>query len=159
MTVLSHKALGITQAEHRALLEIRELFAGDQFHHDPGQCLDRPNGFNMNVAMDEGECGTSGCIGGWMHAAMTRDHTAPCVRVSEYVNSGRSRALGPLFYPFTDHNFRDLKDQDGQSWDFPYELIPPVYALKAIDNFLSTGDPDWPSACGLRNLEVRPDVA
>ena len=154
-TVLSPDRLGIKHYEHRALLEIRGLFASNTFIHDPDQCVDKPDGFNMNVSLDEGDCGTTGCIGGWMFAAMQRDRAAPCVTAHGYVSNYRSQALGPLFFPFCDIKMRDLLDQDGSTYDFPFDLLPPAFALAAIDNFLATGDPDWPSATGLRNIEVR----
>ncbi len=47
---LSAAALGITDAEYKALLEIRGLFANGTFHHDPAGEADLPNGFNMNFS-------------------------------------------------------------------------------------------------------------
>jgi hypothetical protein len=156
---LSHKALGITEAEHRALLEVRELFAKGTFHHDAQKEFNRPDGFNMDCHLVEEDCGTTGCIGGWMWAAMSRDRTTTSTSAGAYVNRERSAMLHPLFYPFKDASNRDIVDDDGLDFDFPYELIPPTYALKAIDNFLATGNPDWPTVCGLRNLEVHPNAA
>jgi hypothetical protein len=155
---LSHKALGITEGEYLAVIEVRELFASNKLIFDDGDSPKQQNGFNMNVIVDQDECGTTCCIGGWMFLIMTRDRTTTSTKASHYVQQERSRPLYPLFFPFTDVNRRDLHDDNGQAWDFPYELIPPAYALAAIDNFLATGDPDWPSVCDIRNLEVRDDA-
>jgi hypothetical protein len=144
MVVLSAQALHITPAEHKAALEIRELFAKDVFTHDPDLDLEKPDGFNMNIPRDFSDCGTTCCIGGWMFLAMRRERTAPCERLGDYVNRLRSRMLGPLFLPFTDINGRTF-DED---YDFPFELMTPKMALAAIDNFFATGDPNWPLVCG-----------
>jgi hypothetical protein len=149
--IRSAQELRITPAEHKAALEVREMFAKNKFHHDPDLIVEEPNGFNMNVAHDEGSegsCGTTACIGGWMFAAMRRDRVAPCVTAHHYVANLCSPALVPLFYPFCDQKRRDIPDEDGKSYDFDYELIPPEFALKAMDNFLATGNPNWPEATG-----------
>jgi len=142
--VLSAAALLIRPAEHKAILEIRELFAKGVFVHDPDLELAKPDGFNMNIPLDSSECGTTCCIGGWMFLAMERDRTAPCARVGDYVTRVRSATLGPLFLPFTDISGRTF-DED---YDFPLELMTPKMALAAIDNFLAAGDPNWPLVCG-----------
>jgi hypothetical protein len=83
---------------------------------------------------------------------MERDRTAPCARISDYVNDRRSEALGPLFFPFTNLDGVTISDE----YDFPFELMTPDMALTAIDNFLSTGDPNWPAVCGFSGpIEIR----
>jgi hypothetical protein len=143
--VLSADRLGIKPYEHQALTEIRESFANRIFYHDRDIEMLKPDGFNMNVILSEDECGTTACIGGWMFLAMERDRTNPCPRAHQYIQTYRSRALGPLFFPFTDINRRDMTGDEDQPYDFPFELMPPEFALAAIDNFLATGDPDWPA--------------
>jgi hypothetical protein len=152
--VLSAARLGIAPYEHKAALEIRELFASGKVWHDPDLENLKPDGFNMNTVVSEDECGTTACIGGWMFLAMVRDRTNPCVTAYQYVHKYRSTALGPLFFPFTDFNGRSLLDECDQEYDFPFELMPPEFALAAIDNFLATGDPNWPAVTGLLNIEV-----
>jgi hypothetical protein len=143
--ILSAKALGVTQAELDAAIEIRGLLAANQFIHDPEQDGEHANGFNMNCALEEGSCGTVGCIGGWMWAAMHRDRKTVSLSAHNYVKSDKSHSLHPLFYP------------DSDEYDLPdYSIIPPAFALAALDNFLTTGDPDWPSACLVRDIEVHP---
>ena len=150
MNVLSADALGIRPTEHKALLEVRGLFANNVFHHDPDVDLEKPDGFNMNVSFEQGSCGTTACIGGWMFEAMRRDRTAPCHNAHSYLTYHSSDALGPLFWPFKNRNGTEVLDWTGDTYDFPPDLIPPAYALAAIDNFLATGDPDWPAACQLK---------
>lgn len=136
--ILSAEALHIRPEEHRAILEIRELFAKGTFHHDPRAEADKPDGFNMNYSEFATECGTTCCIGGWMYHAMDRDRTTLSRSAGAYVNHDRSPALKFLFSP--DHD--DIHDMS-------YEDITPGAALAAIDSFLATGNPEWPTACGL----------
>jgi len=136
--ILSAEALHIRPEEHRALLEIRELFARNVFHHDPRANAERPDGFNMNYPEFSTECGTTCCIGGWMYHAMDRDRTGRSHTAGAYVNRDRSPALKPLFHP--PHEEID---------DMSYDDITPGAALAAIDSFLATGNPEWQQACGL----------
>lgn len=134
--VLSAAALGITEAEHKALLEIREHFANGVFIHDPMGAADKPNGFNMNFPLDEKKCGTTGCIGGWMYLAMDRDRTTQDHSAGHYVNHMRSMALKDLFYP--------PQEEIGE---INYDDITPGAALAAMDSFLA-GQLDWAAAVG-----------
>ncbi|WP_316200975.1 MULTISPECIES: hypothetical protein [unclassified Bradyrhizobium] len=136
--VLSADALQIMPAEHKALLEVRELFANGAFHHDHEMNFGQPNGFNMECLFDKRECGTTACIGGWMWAVMKRDGATESLNGSRYVKDDRSYRLQFLFYP-------PLDDLNGMTYDY----ITPGAALSAIDNFLSTGEPNWPQACGI----------
>ncbi|WP_439357907.1 hypothetical protein [Bradyrhizobium sp. DASA03007] len=135
---LSAQALEITPSEHRALLEIRGLFATGTFKHDPSGAAEHPDGFNMNFPEHSSECGTSCCIGGWMWHAMNRDRTTTASTAGQYVNKQSSGALKALFFP-------PMDDLD----DVAYDDITPGAALAAIDSFLTTGNPDWRSAVGL----------
>jgi hypothetical protein len=141
--VLSAAELRIHPAEHRALLEIRELFSNGIFHHDPGAEADQPDGFNMDYSERETECGTTCCIGGWMYRAMQRDRTARSPRAHTYVNKDRSEPLAHLFHP----PFEDIDDM-------AYSDITPGAALAAIDSFLATGNPNWQHACGLHLTDI-----
>ncbi|TYO65460.1 hypothetical protein FXV83_16120 [Bradyrhizobium hipponense] len=140
--VLSAPALRITAGEHRALLEIRDLFAKGVFKHDPALEADKPDGFNMDQAETETSCGTTCCIGGWVWAAMSRDRTTSSPTAGRYVTHDRSFALRALYYP----------DQN-EIQDMAYSDITPGAALCAIDSFLATGDPDWYRACGFHLVE------
>jgi hypothetical protein len=143
MPVLSASALQIMPAEHKAILEIQDLFANGVFHHDAEAEADNPNGFNMDYPECSTECGTTCCIGGWMWAAMHRDKSTNSPTAGHYVKTDRSAALKPLFFP-------PLDDID----DMAYADITPGAALKAIDSFLATGNPEWQEACGLNYTDT-----
>lgn len=139
---LSAFELGISDAEHRALLEIRELFAAGNFKHDPEFDRDNPNGFNMAQVEETSKCGTTCCIGGWMWHAMSRDRTTRHPSANQYVHNA-SDTLSTLFFP----------DCDEMGW----EDITPGAALVAIDMFLTTGEVNWNAACGMdQSVEVHP---
>lgn len=140
--VLSAEGLRITQAEHSAILEIRDLFAKGVFKHDPHGDVDKPDGFSMDAAIRETNCGTTCCIGGWMWHAMDRDRTTQSATPTRYVHWEKSQALHALFFP-------DFDDID----DMAYSDITPGAALAAIDSFLATGHPDWYRACGFHLVE------
>jgi hypothetical protein len=137
--VLSPQTLLISPAEHAAILEVRELFATGAFHHDPDCEADKPNGFNMEYPAWEDECGTTCCIGGWMWKVMSRDWAVSHSTAGAYVKAQRKGSLGPLFFPVFESD--DLQDCD-------YSYITPGAALKAIDSYLATGNPNWDSALG-----------
>lgn len=144
--ILSAAALKITAGEHRALLEVRNLFANGTIKHDPDSDVDHPDGFNMNYASKESKCGTTCCIGGWVWHVMSRDRTTISPTAGRYVDSGHADTLKHLYYP-------DLDAID----DMSYDDITPGAALVAIDQFLTTGEVDWGIACGLdQAVEVRP---
>lgn len=139
--IMSANNLAITEAEHRALLEIRGHFAAGTFRHDVEMEADQRDGFNMEQAEKETKCGTTCCIGGWMYQAMARDRTTRSASATRYVHYDRSDALHPLFFP---------EDID----DMAYADITPGAALAAIDSFISSGDPDWRKALGLDVEEI-----
>ena len=140
--ILSADILRITPAEHAALIEVRAHFAAGTFYHDHEAEADKPDGFNMDYADCETDCGTTCCIGGWMFRAMQRDRTIGGHSANEYVTKVRSDALSTLFHP-------PCEEID----DMAYADITPGAALKAIDSFLTTADPNWYEACGLHSTE------
>jgi hypothetical protein len=135
--MLTVNQLGITQAELEALLWTRQQLVDHAINGNG-------NKFDMNYPSKNYHCGTSGCIGGWMKIHMLE--VAPDDKgvfrldpheesvVDSYVNTSRSRTLGPLFYPALpdDHPLRT-----------EWERITPAHGVQAIDNFLNTGDPNW----------------
>jgi hypothetical protein len=147
-TFLPARALRIRDAEYQALIEFRQMLVAGAVVHDPECDCEKPTGFNMNIISDTSDCGTTCCIGGWMYRFMKIAGTCDFFsqRDAMYVNHDRSPALVPLFFPF--------KEESEEEHDFLLELIPPAFALKAVDNFLTTGRPNWPNACGIENLEV-----
>lgn len=145
--LLSYQQLNITPLEYEALASIRDQLSTGQISYYSMKELvegkydeNRPDrlfnmdaftsvvyaaGTDLNVEGDSGKwCGTAHCIGGW---------------IKEILNipdlDGLSLALRrELFYPDID---RDL-----------WYHITPAQAVAAIDNFLSTGNPKWPSVTG-----------
>lgn len=147
--------LYITQEEYDALLWVREKLASGKIEHsshvrahDGGV----HNMFNMSVASAPYSCGTVACIGGWMSLKMQDVADAAIednlklrwittAHANNYVGSyagdnehreangrdGRSQ-LGRLFYP-----------KETLAWD----PITPAQAVRAIDNYLETGQPRW----------------
>lgn len=113
---LSTKALGLTEAELAALIEVRNDLATGR--------IKAPN-FCMSSACYREGCGTVACIGGWMGLKLGMDER----KARDFVDNPR---LEKLFYPY-----------GIMSWG----QITPSQAVRAIDNFLATGDPNWSQAC------------
>lgn len=134
---LDYKQLGIKEQEFWALLHVRdELERGDIVHFDCGAAVDavvtgvKKRWFDMGVGGDRHGCGTLGCIGGWMYAAM--HPKARVGRMQDYVDrhQGVSSPFHELFF--------------GRTWS----SITPAQGVKAIDNFLEFGKPDWEEVLG-----------
>jgi hypothetical protein len=149
LTTLPARSLSITGHELQALLWTREQLQLGEIIFDAKASGKQGRGFNMSVSDEETECGTTCCIGGWMYKHMTdqqnwapRTSSGHWASLGGYVGFHRSPALAELFHPFTTVTGPDDTTVD---WD----VIPPVWAIQAIDNFLATGKPNWPQVCGL----------
>lgn len=96
---------------------VREAYETGQLSHT------ETLGFNMDLFISEGwpddknDCKTACCIGGWMH-----------LLDPSFVTDERSACLGQLFFPFAIRR---------------WEKITPNIAVRAIDNMLDHGTPDW----------------
>jgi hypothetical protein len=90
--------------------------------------------FNMDTATRTTECGSVGCIGGWMGTMMGLGVEDACDFVLGYMNRGRFKEL---FFPPTP------KDKHGEPVEDYYDKITAAHAVKAIDNFTKTGKPKW----------------
>lgn len=130
-----HERRHITFAEYGALLGTRAMLALNALTTTDNGCLVAgEHKFNMRRALLVKDCGTVGCIGGHMALIMGKtDNNAPhfCgpdLTATEYVETGRSDSLLALFYPPREYN---------------YKKITPAQAVKAIDNWLRTGEPMW----------------
>lgn len=122
-----HHTLKITFAEWLALIGVRNAMASGGITHDAnGQSSVVPNEhtFNMNCTGKVYNCGSVACIGGYMAMAMG---VGGADEISDYVY-GRER-LRTLFFP--------------SKCGHIYEKITPKHAIKAIDNFLTSGAPKW----------------
>lgn len=125
-----HEKLGITFPQLGVLLGTRELLkmgaltysTADRRHAENGEHL-----FNMNIALrNNSECGSVGCIGGTMAMLMGMNSLNGIKFVHSHDIPGDR--LKELFFPKGVHD---------------YSCITPALAVKAINNFLKTGNPSW----------------
>lgn len=146
MKYLTAEKLGITSEEREALLKVKRFIKGlkqsknllSRIKHRlneveiPARAL-----FNMNRAVARYDCGTAGCIGGFVFMAMEKvplkkrnlQLSHECgLRATAYVNRVVTRSLNTLFYPL------HLSD---------YDLITPKQAANQIETFLRTGTTTW----------------
>lgn len=136
----------LTKEERKALVQVRDALANGMLEHRrnfdalPGAergffSFSLRRLFNMGCPARETQCGTVACIGGWMGAFMGKSPS----EAYEFVDIHEEGKFGELFYPFsvTDDQRREKSN---------YEAITPKQAIKAIDNFLKTGKPNWQRA-------------
>ena len=128
------RQLRITAKEYEALLKVRDLLSKREVLFDMGTILNEKR-YRRGFGKDVHNCGTVGCIGGWMAVIMHGglddfNFDRMSDDVISYVERGRSSALDKLFYPGGVHV--DL-----------WSEITPGHAIRAMDNFMNTGDPDW----------------
>jgi len=130
---LSHDKLGITFAEHGALIGTRYMLAGGILKHTPGVFgvgHGNKHSFNMSISCDVVGCGSVSCIGGTM--AMIMGMRDP-YDAEHYVCNAWGE-LGKLFYP--NHPSVSMYD------------ITVEQSIRAIDNFLTTGRAKWHKVLG-----------
>lgn len=129
--------LNITERELKALMDTRndlateklKYISNDEFYDDRTLKF-RGRRFNMGVAAQRKDCGTACCIGGSMALRMRMSVRDADSYVGDYsVPSWASpKGLQALFFP---------------PQHIDYDRITPAQAVKAIDNFIETGDPKW----------------
>ena len=85
---------------------------------------DKGNGFNM----DQWECGTAACIGGWAERLAGKRVFASCELLG-------SRGLNDLLFP----------TRFCLSYDDAFDATP-QHAAVALRSYLETGAPDWTAA-------------
>jgi hypothetical protein len=144
--------LQISNTELQALLRTRGILSRSIIRHVDTDSEDRIElkeneaVFNMGNTCNSYECGTAMCIGGWMKLLMLNirpiakglyDISSSAMdSIESYVVDNRptvtDRPIAALFYP-------DVKE---------YETLTAEHAVAAIDNFLTTGAPDWPGVTG-----------
>jgi hypothetical protein len=116
--------LGISDAELDALIKVLGMLdRGDLVHVGP-QDQSKPNGFNMSPVLRHNECGTVGCIAGWVK-----------VISGEFINETPMRrdqrdAWGGLIMP------------PGYDWS----CITIEQSATALRSYLTTGDANWAEA-------------
>lgn len=123
---LAAEALGITEAEHDALVRVLGMLErGEISYHEPlwGDMTPGENfiGFNMSRFYDRTECGTVACIGGWAEYVGKLPHKALVMKRRDIP------ALMRLFEPCCCGSDR----------------IRPSQAALALRNYLTLGEPRW----------------
>lgn len=122
-----HQRLGMSFAEYGALLGTRALLASGQMQHTTAIWPTKTSPahlFNMGVVCNKNEhCGSVQCIGGTMALILRMDECT----MANFVQD-ENPVFGELFFP-----------PQGYQW----ATIVPKQAIKAIDNFLATGEPQW----------------
>lgn len=149
-TTLSSEELGISPELFEALKRVRYGLANNLMRHVPYEDeIEIPRRFNFNMAYSGREaynCGTIACIGGWAYIIMngTRDHDGTYKydnkAVSDFVYRPPTPQLRDLFFPGSQNG------RDEVNWGvnkYNYKTITPEQAVKAIDNYLNTGDANW----------------
>jgi hypothetical protein len=153
MKYLTAEKLGVSPEDRAALLKVKRFLKDlntpkeplSRYNHrlsevsEPARAL-----FNMNRAIHPYDCGTAGCIGGWMFIAKAglplRKRMAIPVDVAreaiDYVAANKphkdSGPLTELFFP--DQSKHNLKS---------YDNITPQMAIEQITLFLKTGNVTW----------------
>lgn len=147
MKYLSASTLGITEDERSALIRVKKFLGkiknprdvNSVFHHRiPETEKNAPAKFNMNQGVAVYDCGTAGCIGGWMKLNLLGIPLRAKVRIpvgiaraaQSYIEDAmyEDDNLKRLFYP------RNILNYDG---------ISPARAAKEIAKFLTTGKATW----------------
>ena len=129
------RQLGITAKEYKALLKVRDLLSKREVLFNMGAIISDER-YHPGYGRDVHNCGAVCCIGGWMAVVMHGEldnfdfYKIEC-GVIDYVVDKRSQSLSKLFYP--------------TPVDIEWSEITPSQAIRAIDNFMNTGDPDWSS--------------
>lgn len=126
----THEELGLTFAEYGALLGTRAMLERKVLIHDVNVAFRNVGAkhvFNMSIACETNQsCGSVTCIGGTMGLIMGLGHH----NADRYVGKANG-GLRRLFFP------PDV---------LKYAKIKPEWTIKAIDNFLTYGEPRWEKA-------------
>lgn len=127
-----HEKLGLSFAEFGALLGTREMLKSGALTFAKGQScpVAGKHLFNMSVASETRECGSVGCIGGTMGQIMGMEPYMAEQFVYKQMR-GEPDARPKLTKLFFGPEKLDL------------ETVTVKQAIKAIDNFIKTGDPKW----------------
>lgn len=149
MKYLSASELGITEDERAALIRVKKFLGKlempknlfSRMGHSLSEASEEATArFNMNQAVNVYDCGTAGCIGGWMKLNLLGIPLKMKVRIPEnlarksqqyissFLDTLSKHPLRRLFYPIKIYN---------------YDTITPARAAKEITKFLTTGKATW----------------
>jgi len=131
------KELGLQDEHYCALVKALDALQKGTIRHvrnprcihgdGSGLKVDR---FNMSYWRTEANCGTVGCIGGTAEVVGGLEMWSLGNAASDM---GDSSGLYNLFYP------HELDTPDDDDWD----KITPKHAVKALKNYLTSGEPRW----------------
>lgn len=119
-SMLTARQLGIEEWERDALIRVRNSLRNGSI---PARL------FNMYKPDVNPKCGTAGCIGGWVSHYGRLNNEEHEEFWGRHIQDGSPFAQ--LFYPLGIEDWTD---------------IAPRTAVRAINNFLYTGKPDWAEA-------------
>lgn len=141
----THTELGLTESELVNLKKVRDLLSSNAIEKGSRGTEDEKDVFNMaySCSQKDHSCGSILCIGGWLklfeldlkpddlgiYAISDGDQD----RISDYVDAAQAKPIGDLFWP---------SDEYGEVRD-DINSITAHQAVRAIDNFLRTGKPNW----------------
>lgn len=147
MKYLTAEQLKVTPEERKALLKVKRFLkslptpgnVASKYEHDLEEVVNESSAlFNMTRAIQPYDCGTAGCVGGWMYIYMRgislkKKVTIPievAVAAALYVKRAifSSSSLGNLFYPVHINQ---------------YDSITPQQAVSQVETFLKTGHATW----------------
>lgn len=130
MKIKNHSKLGLSFAEFGALLGTRTMLANNAVVDANGveQADEKTHKLNMGIPCNIRGCGSVACIGGTMGQIMGMSADEASSYVYQRDPEDSKEPIAHLFYP-------------PQKYDFG--KITPAQAIKAIDNFLATGKPNW----------------
>ena len=139
--------LNLTDQEYAALLSTREKLASGSIPKDEvGLRKSIPLTFNMaQYCHPRYQCGSAMCIGGFMKLEMM--NIKPLENGFYNITQAREEAIADYVMdsknPKTDPIYALFFPEDDKSFVYDYDDITVEQAVKAIDNFLETGYPDW----------------
>jgi hypothetical protein len=150
MKYLTAEKLGITVEERAALLKVKRFI---KKLHQPQNLISRydhsmcevespaPALFNMNRAVSRYNCGTAGCIGGWMFLVLNKVPIKKHIAFSQSLAEAATDYVSKIGLQFTSKC--PLKQLFYPQHMLEYDRITAERAAQEIEKFLTTGHATW----------------
>jgi hypothetical protein len=146
-TYKTARELQLTDEEYTALIQVKEVLLNEVVLEEALDNKRKTNNlFNMEQACKtDGGCGTVACIGGWMSIIMQR--VQPTAK-GFYKLTNEQELISHSYVSKKDHTRDPIRELfypgpiDSDYWG----QITTRMAVDAIENFLTTGDPNWEEA-------------
>lgn len=151
MKYLSASTLGITEDERFALIRVKKFLGkiknpkklgSARNHHLLEAEKTAPAKFNMNAGVAVYDCGTAGCIGGWMKLNLLGIPLRSKVRIPEDIAYKAEKYIQSFMLGFSGTNLK-LKRLFYPRNIFDYDRITSSRAAQEITKFLTTGKATW----------------